>query len=184
MSPDMLVVLALVLGSVRALGLWRAQARVDAINVAVVSTLVEGRARDLPKILGGAGTGLYPAVAQAIAEPVEKLFEGERVELKRRLERDARRALALAHRSLGRFAWLESLSLVAIVLAGVWAFGRQTSSFAGLVGLFAASVLWFANTRGARSIATQLVAGGMALVDTLLESVEHIRERAPSVDSR
>lgn len=181
-GTEMLLALALLLGSLRALGLWRAHARVDVINVVVVGVLVQGRGRDLAAVLGGAGAGLYPEVARAIVEPMEKLLSSSSRELRARLERDAQRALAIAHRRLQAYAWLESLSIAVIVISGVWALSGQGASLVSQLGLLAATLLWFSNVRRARNIATQLVAGGAALIDTLLESAEQIREHAQSTE--
>lgn len=172
--------IALLLGSIRALGLWRFAARADVVNVVVMTTLAQGRGKDLGAVLDRSGSGLYLEVARAVAEPADKLLDGEPAELRARLERDARIALSQLNRKLRRHAWLDALSVVAIGLAGVTALVGERPSLVTTLGLVAASLLWLSNVRGARSTATQAYAAALALVDGLLESRESIRAASHS----
>jgi hypothetical protein len=149
---------------------------VDVVNVVVVSALAQGKASELRGVLKNAGSGLYLGVAESIAQPFDKFELEDAKELRTRLERDAQRALSLANRSLGRFAALDGLAIVAIVASGVWAMTVERPSLSTTLGLLAATVLWFANVRGARAISTRAYAGAMALVDSLVKSAEDIRE--------
>ena len=65
---------ALLVGSIRAVELWRAAPRVDVVNVAVLTALVEG---DLPAMLKGLGSSPYFELARALVSPSEKLVDDE-----------------------------------------------------------------------------------------------------------
>jgi len=99
--------------------------------------------------------------------------------VRKRLEHDMMRALAVANQSLRRFAWLDSFALVAIAFAGISAVldGKATPNLA--LELLAATLLWLANVRARRSVATRMYAGATALVDGLVKSLELIRGANP-----
>lgn len=166
---------ALVLGSLRALLLFRLSTGVEAVNAVVLATLASGRGRDLGGVLGGSAV-LYASVARSICEPLDKLWESDRQALRRRLERDAHAAIVGAQRALGRFAWLDALSLAAIVLAGVSALTGVVPTAKVAVGLLAATLLWLSNLYGARGVSRRIAAGAFALVDSLVTGAEEIRK--------
>jgi hypothetical protein len=162
------VLAAVGFGSVRAFELWRASCKVDVVNVAVLGTLAHDRGGELSNVLKRAGSGLYLEVARAIAEPTDKLRIENEAELKGRLERDALRAVSTAHGRLKRHAWLDALTIVLVGLSGVSALVGPPPSAGSALGLIAATLLWWSNARGSRSIATQIFSGAMALVDSLV----------------
>jgi hypothetical protein len=107
---------------------------------------------------------------------MEKLFDDEDDRAKRkRLEHDMMVGLGAANRALRRLAWLDSFALVAIVFAGVAAavYGQATLVLA--LELLASSLLWLSNVRATRSIATRMYAGGTALVEGIMKSLDLIR---------
>jgi hypothetical protein len=169
------VIVSLVSGGIRAAQLFRASGKVDAVNAVVLATLANGRGRELSAVLSGSGSALYLTVARAISVPLDKLLASDEREARRRLEGDAQIALMAANRALGRFAWLDFISLGAIVLAGVSAVTAESPSAMQALGLIAASLLWLSNLYGARSIATRMFAGAMALVDGLVAGRDQIR---------
>ena len=168
---------ALLFGSIRAIELLRSAPKVDVVNVVVLSALAEGRGRDLAELLGNVGRSPYFDVARALAEPLEKLTDdGDDRALRKRLEREMLIALATANRALRRFAWLDSLTLVAIAFAGISAAVDRHATLVLALELFAATLLWLSNVRGTRSIATRLYAGATALVDGLIKSRDLIKK--------
>lgn len=171
------VVGALGLGSLRALVLWRAQSKVDAVNAAVLGTLSEGRAEDLDRVFAGAGSGLYLDVARAVALPVDKLREGQGAELRQRLERDMQRALVLTGQRSRRLGWLDSVCMVLSAAAAVITVVSRAPSAITTVGLLAATLLVWSNQRGYRALLRDQVAGAAALVDALVLGIEQIRAR-------
>jgi len=84
-------------------------------------------------------------------------------------------ALSVANRALRRFAWLDALALAAIVLAGVSALTDRRANFALALEVFAATLLWLANVRAMRSIATRMYAGATALVGDLVRGMDALR---------
>ena len=178
------VVISLVAGSIRAAQLFRASGKVDVVNAVVLTTLANGRGRELPNVLSSSGSALYLAVARSISVPLDKLLVSDEVEARRQLERDAQIALMTANRTLARFASLDFISLAAIMLAGVGAATAESHSAILALGLVAATLLWFSNLRGARSIATRMFAGAMALVDGLLAGRDQIRSANAQAFSR
>jgi hypothetical protein len=170
------VVLALFAGSVRALILWRATIGVEVVNVVVLNALGEGRGRDLPTLLRGSGSAPYLDVASAIAASLLRLRGAQG--LPKRLRHDARAAVVAAGRRLKRQAWLDHVALAAIAFAGIDAAVHAAASGFKAGGLLAATLLWFANVRGASSIATRMHAGAEALVDSMLSSLERVPEFA------
>lgn len=173
---DYAVRFALVLGTLRALLLLRAQTKVEVVNVVVLGALGEGRGADLPNVLRQSGSALYLEVAMRIVEPTEKLFGVGPRELRKRLERDAIKGLAHANARLRRFWWMDTLVLCAILLTGFSAFSGERPSPVLAAELVAASLLWLANVRGARSASTRLYAGAMALVESLVQGVDQIEK--------
>lgn len=173
LSTNFTIVVALVLGSLRAFGLWRAHTRADAVNVVVLTMLAEKRAGEISALLRHSGSGLYLLVVEQIVQPLEKLAENDERVLRQSLERDAQRALQVAGRRLRRFAWLDALALVAIAYSGISGLLSGLGSWVSSFGLFAATLLWWSNVRAARSLVTQLYAGAMALIDGL---VAHSRQ--------
>jgi hypothetical protein len=169
------VIVSLVSGGIRAAQLFRASGKVDAVNAVVLATLANGRGRELPNLLSRSGSALYLRVARAISVPLDKLLASNEGEARRRLEGDAQIALMAANRTLGRFAWLDFISLAAIVLAGVSAVTAESPSPMQALGLIAATLLWLSNLYGTRSIATRMFAGAMALVDGLVAGRDQIR---------
>jgi ABC-type multidrug transport system fused ATPase/permease subunit len=170
------IVVALVAGSIRALMLWRASIAVDVVNVVVLSALAEGRGEKLRDLLRGSGSAPYLEVAATVGNAALDLSSaamGENTEnrFRERLEHEARVAVAAANRRLLRNAWLDALSLIAIVFAGLNAVMNARASGVATVGLIAATLLWFSNVRGARSIGTRVYSGATALVASLLESL-------------
>jgi hypothetical protein len=159
---------ALTLGSIRALALWRAQTKVEVVNVVVLGALAEGRGGDLPAVLRQSGSALYLEVAARIVEPTEKLFDRGSRELRTRLERDAVKALAHANTRLKRYWWTDTLVLAAVAFTGFSAFSGKAPSVVLAGELAAATLLWFANVRAARSASTRLYAGAMALTESLV----------------
>jgi hypothetical protein len=162
---------SLLAGSIRALLLWRASTSVEVVNVAVLSALAQGRGQELDGLLRGAGSGLYLDVARAIGRAALELHAtADQQAPRQHLERGARAALIVAGQRLRRHAWLDFVSLAALVYAGIDAaiYGRATPFKA--VALLAATLLWLANLRSARAIATRSYAGASALVETALQS--------------
>ena len=168
------ILVSLVAASVRAALLLRASTRVDAVNTAVLTTLAGGRGRELADLLSKSGPALYLGVAQAISLPVERIFASDGAALRKELERQAQTALTAANRSLRRLAWLDAVSLVGIALAGAAAVTGEYPSLVHALGLLAATLLWLSNLYGARSLATRMFAGAMALVDGLVTGREQI----------
>jgi hypothetical protein len=169
------VIVSLVAGSIRAAQLVRASTKVEVVNAVVLTTLASGRASELTKVLASSGSALYLAVALAISVPVEKLTASDESETRRRLERDAQIALLAANRALKRSMWLDATSIAAIVVAGAGAATSGSPSATTALGLVAATLLWLSNVYGARSIATRLFAGAMALIDGLIAGRDPIR---------
>jgi hypothetical protein len=166
---------ALLVGSIRAIYLWRSAPRVDVVNVVVLNALAEGRARDLDQLLQNVGSAPYFDLARAVAHSVERLPTTDDRAARKQLEREMMIALAAAHRALRRFAWLDTLALAAITFAGVAAAVDGRASLILALELLAATLLWLSNVRGARSIATRMVAGATALVDSLVRSLDMMR---------
>jgi hypothetical protein len=171
---------ALLLGTLRALSLWRAQTKVEVVNVVVLSALGEGRGSDLPAVLRRSGAALYLEVAARIVEPVEKLFGDDTGALKKRLERDALKALAHANARLKQYWWMDTLVIAAIAVTGFSAFSGRTPSVVLTGELLAATLLWLANVRGARNASTRVYAGAMALVESLVAAAAELREARES----
>lgn len=171
------VVAALGLGSLRALVLWRAHSKVDAVNATVLGMLAEGRAEDLERVFAGAGSGLYLDVARAIALPVDKLREDDSVQRRQRLERDMKRALVLAAQRARRLGWLDSVGMVLSAAAAVSIVVSRAPSPVTTLGLLAATLLVWSNQRGYRALLRDQVAGATALVDALMVGIEQIRSR-------
>jgi hypothetical protein len=169
------VVIALFCGGIRATQLFRASGKVDVINAVVLATLANGRGQELPHVLSSSGSALYLTVAHSISVPLDKLLVSDEAEARRQLEQDAQIALTTANRSLARFAWLDFISLGAILLAGVGAATGKSHSAMLALGLVAATLLWLSNLHSARSIATRMFAGAMALVDGLVAGRDQIR---------
>ncbi len=174
------IVLALLAGSIRALVLWRASIGVAVVNVAVLGALVEGHGQSLRTLLRRSGSGWYLDVAGAIGQSALDLSSGEHAddELQKRLRHAAHAAIFAANRRLQRHAWLGHFSLAAIAFAG---FDVTFNASAGPLkagGMVAATLLWVANVRTARSIATRIYVGANALVDSLLASLDQIRAAA------
>jgi hypothetical protein len=171
------VVLALVAGTIHALILFRASVGVEVVNVAVLTAIAEGRGSKLRALLRGSGSAPYLDVALTVGNSALELRAHELAprELRRRLDHDAKVAVIAASRRLRREAWLDYLSLAAILFAAfdVLASPVRASEFTTL-GVIAATLLWFANIRGARSIATRAYAGAVALVDGLIASLDRI----------
>lgn len=179
MTPSAWAVgLALAAGTLRAVQLWRASTRVDAVNSVVLASLAEGRGADLSGILARAGSGLYLDIAARICEPLDKLTEGTDDELRRRLDRDARAAASHALKRLRRWAWLDHVALLGILFTGLGAATGQTPTLVLTAEVLAATLLWLSNLHGARSTATRSLAGAMALVDSLVEGRNHLATTA------
>ncbi len=176
---------ALLLGTLRALTLWRAQTKVEVVNVVVLSALGEGRGGDLPTVLRRSGAALYLEVAARIVEPVDKLFDDDTRALKKRLERDALKALAHANTRLKGLWWMDTLVIAAIAVTGFSAFSGENRSIVLTGELLAATLLWIANVKGARNASTRLYAGAMALVESLVAAAAELREahQAPAGES-
>jgi hypothetical protein len=186
MNPsEIAVVVALMAGSLRAVKVWRAAAKVAVINVAVLSTLAQGRSRDLPALLRGAGPGAYRSVAQAVAESALRLStEGNKGELsvreaQQQLERDAARAVIAAARRAGVDTALDSLLLIALVFASVNAAVNDQATGPLALGLVATTLLWISNVWGSRSHVTRMYAGAMALADGLAQSLDNLESTGP-----
>lgn len=171
------IVCALVAGSVRALMLWRASVAVDVVNVVVLNALAEGRGKSLREVLRGSGSAPYLDVAAAIGRAALDPGASASPEntVRERLQHAARAALIAASGRLRRHAWLDALSLSAIAFAGLNAVLNASASGIESAGLVAATLLWLANVRGARSIGTRVYSGATALVDSLLESLDDRR---------
>jgi len=171
------IVSALIAGSVRALMLWRASVAVNVVNVVVLSALAEGRGESLREMLRGSGSAPYLDVAAAVGHAALDVRAGANTEktIREHLQRAARVAVSAASRRLLRHAWLDAVSLTAIVFAGLNAVMNAGASGVESVGLVAATLLWLANVRGARSIGTQVYSGATALVSSLLESLDQRR---------
>lgn len=175
MSPGAwAVAVALTAGSFRAAQLWRAAARVDAVNSVILTSLGEGRGAELPGILRRAGSGLYLDVATSICEPIEKLAQGDDAELRQRLDRDAHAGLLRALKRLRRWAWLDHVTLLCVLFTGLGALTGQRPSLVLTAEVVAATLLWLSNLYGARSTATSAFAGATALVDGLIEARRHV----------
>lgn len=163
------VVLALLAGTVRALVLWRAAIGVDVVNVVVLQTLAEGHGGNLEKVLRGSGSALYLAVAGAIGRAALELQArgSEPLDTRQQLEQAAQRAILQAGSRLRKTAWLDVVALAGIGYAGIDAFTRHSASPFNPVALVAATLLWLANLRSARHIATRTYAGASALIESL-----------------
>jgi hypothetical protein len=168
------ILVSLVAASLRAALLLRASTKVEAVNTAVLTTLASGRGRELADLLSSSGPALYLGVARSISLPVDKILASDAADVRKRLERDAQAALMVANRSLGRLAWLDAVALVGIALAGAAAVTGEYPSLVHALGLVAATLLWLSNLYGARSLATRMFAGAMALVDGLVTGREEI----------
>jgi hypothetical protein len=166
---------ALLVGSIRAIYLWRSAPRVDVVNVVVLNALAAGRGRDLEKLLQSVGSAPYFDLARTVAHSLDELPTTDDRAARKQLEREMTIALVAAHRALRRFAWLDSLALACIVFAGIAAAVDGRASPILALELLAATLLWLSNVRGARSIATRMVAGATALVDSLMKSLDMIR---------
>lgn len=168
---------ALLAGSVRAVQLWRTSTpRPDVVNTAIFAALGEGKVAELTRGLRGSGSGAYLEVARRICEPVDKLTSENTDELRATLDRDAQRALLHGIRHLQRWAWLDWVALLGILIAGVGAAIDGSPSGVLALEVFAATLLWLANSYGARSAATRWFAGATALVDGLLEGRAALRD--------
>jgi hypothetical protein len=168
------ILVSLVAASLRAALLLRASTKVEAVNTAVLTTLAGGRGRELADLLSSSGPALYLGVARSISLPLDKISASDAADVRKRLERDAQAALMVANRSLSRSAWLDAVALVGIALAGAAAVTGEYPSLVHALGLVAATLLWLSNLYGARSLATRMFAGAMALVDGLVEGREQI----------
>jgi len=168
------ILISLVAASLRAALLLRASTKVAAVNTAVLTMLAGGRGRELADLLSSSGPALYLGVARAISLPLEKILASDGAAARKELERDAQTALIAANRSLRRLAWLDAVSLAGIALAGAAAVTGEYPSLVHALGLTAATLLWLSNLYGARSLATRMFAGAMALVDALVTGREQI----------
>jgi hypothetical protein len=168
------ILVSLVAASLRAALLLRASTKVEAVNAAVLTTLAGGRGRELADLLSSSGPALYLGVARAISLPVDKISASDTAVVRKQLERDAQMALMEANRSLRRSAWLDAVALVGIALAGAAAMTGERPSLVHALGLLAATLLWLSNLYGARSLATRMFAGAMALVDGLVAGREQL----------
>lgn len=179
------VVAALLAGTARALTLWRASIGVEVVNVTVLNALAEGRGGQLHQLLRGSGSAPYLEVAGAIGRALLELRGGgsDQRELRERLRRQATAAVVAANRRLRRHAWLDAVTLAAIVFAGLTAVVNGRAPGAETAGLVAASLLWLWNARAARSIATRIYAGAEALVDSLAAALDEIPEAAPALEA-
>jgi hypothetical protein len=164
--------LAFFLGSIRAFELWRSAPRVDVVNVVIMSTLAEGRGRELDRLLKGAGSSPYFGVALAVVNAFAKLETNQPRAARPLLEREMVVALAAANRALRRFAWLDAFALAGILVAGVTAGMGGHATFVMALSLVAATLLWLSNLRARRSIATRMYAGGSALVGDLVRGMD------------
>jgi len=170
------VVSALLAGTVRALLLWRASIRVEVVNVVVLSALAEGRGRELESLLRGSGSALYLDVAGAIGRAALELRQGGAEESPRQwLQRAAQAGVFSAGRRLRRHAWLDLVSLAAIAYGGLGALASASATPFKAVALLSATLLWLANLRMARSIATRIYAGASSLVDSVLASLDQVQ---------
>ena len=167
---------ALFVGSLRAVELWRSAPKAGVVNTVVLTALVEGRGADLARLLKSVGSAPYFELARSLVHPLDKLASGDARAVRKELEHDMMRALAIANVRLRRFAWLDSFALVAIAFAGVSAAvdGKATPVLA--LELLAATMLWLSNVRARRSIATRMYAGATALIDGLVKSLDMIRK--------
>jgi hypothetical protein len=139
------------------------------VNVVVLSALAEGRAATLDVLLRSLGSAPYFELARTLVLAAQKLDLTDRA-ARKQLERETTAALVVAHRALRRFAWLDSFALVGIVLAGLSAALERQATLVVALELLAATLLWLANVRAARSIALRMVASAEALVDGLVRS--------------
>lgn len=170
---------SLLAGSIRALLLWRASIGVEVVNVAVLSALAEGRGHSLDQLLRGSGSALYLDVAGAIGRAALELRAAPaKQEPRPGLQHAARAALIAAGQRLRRHAWLDFVSLAAVVYAGIDAAVYGGATPFKTVALVAATLLWLANLRSARSIATRSYAGASALVDGLVQSFDQLPDFA------
>jgi hypothetical protein len=170
---------ALLVASVRAVELWRSSPRVDVVNVVVLSAIAQGRASSVAGLLRSLGSAPYFEVASRLALAAQKLDDENRRAAQTLLEREATAALVEAQHALRRFAWLDTFALLAIVLSGLAAAVERQASFVVALELLAATLLWLANVRAARSIALGMVAGAEALVDGLVRSRELVSRSEP-----
>ena len=178
------ILASLVAASLRAALLLRASTKVEAVNAAVLTTLAGGRGRELADLLSSSGPALYLGVARSISLPVDKISASDTAVVRKQLERDAQIALMEANRSLRRSAWLDAVALVGIALAGAAAMTGERPSLVHTLGLLAATLLWLSNLYGARSLATRMFAGAMALVDGLVMGREQLEAANTKSDQR
>ncbi len=180
------VVVAFLSASLRALELWRANARVDVINAVVVTMFGEGRAADVAQVLRVGGRAPYVRLAESLCEVARPWSDepgfsaaGQR-EVRQRLEAHVARALVIAHRSLRRNGWLDIVTLAAIVVAGVGS--AMTGATTGKLVLMqlAATQLWLANVLTVRSISARMVAGAMTLAEGLTDVLVQASNAVPA----
>lgn len=171
------VLVAFLAASVRALGLWRDNLRVDVVNTVVLTMFGEGRAADLGKVLDVARGAPYRIVAESLAEAATQLSVEEswvdrpKSEVQQWLDDRAMRSLALANRRLRRQAWLDLVALAAVLVGGISGAltGAATTKLALL--LFAVTLFWLSNVLTVRSISTRMYAGATTLAEGLAELV-------------
>jgi hypothetical protein len=178
------ILVSLIAASLRAALLLRASTKVDAVNTAVLTTLAGGRGRELADLLSSSGPALYLGVARAVSLPLDKILAPDTADVRTRLERDAQGALVTANGSLRRLGWLDAVALAGIALAGAAAVTGEYPSLVHALGLVAATLLWLSNLYRARSLATRMFAGAMALVDGLVAGREQIGAANPKSDQR
>src|SRR5690606_21180157 len=115
--------------------------------------------------------------------PVTKLTAENVDELRRILDRDARRALLDGVGHLRRWAWLDWIALIGILLAGTGAAVDGAPSAVLALEVLAGALLWLSNWYGVRSIITQLVAGSTALMEGIVEGHELLPKHVVSTDA-
>ena len=186
MNPsEISVVVALLAGSLRALNIWRAATKVEVINVAVMSTLAQGRSGELKGLLHSVGPGAYQGVALAVTESFLQLLTEHRSgdpqtplsvrDAREVLEREATRAVIAGVRRSTRDTGLDAVVLLGLVFAGVSAAVGDHASGPVALGLVATTLLWISNVWGARNNATRMYAGAMALADDLARGLDELR---------
>jgi hypothetical protein len=183
------LVLAFVVGAVRAVELRRIGGRIDVINVVVVSAFAQQRGNQVPKLLGQSGPSVYLAVAAAITEATlrflddrsketEAVAHARRDALVEQVGRDARAALIVATRRLRRYSWLDTVAVMFLGYAGIQVAIYGGASAMMALGMIGGTLLWLSNVLGVRHTARRFAVGAAALIQGLHRTLEALLWRS------
>lgn len=177
MLARLAVFVALLAGSGRALLLWRATVRMDAVNAATVLVFGEGREAGLSSLMRGAGRAPYLDAATLIADAARRLATEEGSPepspraLRNELRREASRAVIVANQRLRRHAWLDGVTVVALGLAGAASAIGGSASLREVLAVIAGTLLWLANLLALRSLTVRMSVAASALAESLAEVI-------------